>query len=277
MAAAKMKNPSLSLQRLLRSLSFLILFSPSLQRSALADDIFTSTSGASLGRSSREPKYKIEFHSAKSPFHPDDGQEAITMSKKDGQKYVCFLPSVEQTKTVKTFTQQNSSSIILETDRRIKLKTPDELLYVLKDKCFYRHEGWWSYEFCHLKHLRQLHLEDDKAVQEFYLGLFDSEATTAFNQNHSDTAMLKDPRSKDASQRYHAHQYTNGTICDLTNQPRETEVTNLLMFQQERPTWHVIHCNEIAGDNVKDSSSSDTEGRGTQISVVMDESDRYAT
>lgn len=24
--------------------------------------------------------------------------------------------------------------------------------------------------------------------------------------------------------RYHAHQYTNGTMCDLTNQPRETEV-----------------------------------------------------
>lgn len=24
--------------------------------------------------------------------------------------------------------------------------------------------------------------------------------------------------------RYHAHQYTNGTTCDLTNQPRETEV-----------------------------------------------------
>lgn len=27
-----------------------------------------------------------------------------------------------------------------------------------------------------------------------------------------------------ASYRYHAHQYTNGTVCDLTNQPRETEV-----------------------------------------------------
>lgn len=68
----------------------------------------------------------------------DDGQESIPMSNKDGQNYVCFLPTVEQTKTVKSLAQQNSSNIILETDRRIKLKTPDELLDVLKDKCFYR-------------------------------------------------------------------------------------------------------------------------------------------
>ena len=68
----------------------------------------------------------------------DDGQESMVMSNKDGQNYVCFLPTVEQTNTVKSFTQQNSSSIILETNRRIKLKTPDELLDVLKDKCFYR-------------------------------------------------------------------------------------------------------------------------------------------
>ncbi|MBA0817055.1 hypothetical protein Gohar_001649, partial [Gossypium harknessii] len=61
-------------------------------------------------------------------------------------------------------------------------------------------------------------------VQEFVLGVYDEKATAAFNQNLSDISTLKDPRSKDASQRYHAHQYTNGTACDLTNHPRETEV-----------------------------------------------------
>ncbi|KAK1378268.1 MRH domain-containing protein [Heracleum sosnowskyi] len=85
-------------------------------------------------------------------------------------------------------------------------------------------EGWWSYEFCYKKKLRQIHLEDDKVVQEFVLGVYDDEATAAYNQNLSDISTLKDPRSKDASQRYHAHQYTHGTKCDLTNQPRETEV-----------------------------------------------------
>ena len=39
-------------------------------------------------------------------------------------------------------------------------------------------------------------------VQEFILGEYDAEATAAYNQNLSDISTLKDPRSKDASQRY---------------------------------------------------------------------------
>lgn len=41
-----------------------------------------------------------------------------------------------------------------------------------------------------------------QVVQEFILGVYDAEATAAFNQNLSDISTLKDPRSKDASQRY---------------------------------------------------------------------------
>lgn len=48
------------------------------------------------------------------------------------------------------------------------------------------------------------------------------------------------------------------------------------MFQEERPMWHIIHCNEMPGD-VKDSSTADDGNRGTQITVVTDDSDRHAT
>eukprot|EP00262_Sarcandra_glabra_P014502 TRINITY_DN4264_c0_g1_i1.p1 TRINITY_DN4264_c0_g1~~TRINITY_DN4264_c0_g1_i1.p1 ORF type:complete len:301 (-),score=42.59 TRINITY_DN4264_c0_g1_i1:138-1040(-) len=247
----------------------------------LADQIITSETGGSFGRSSREPKYKIEFHSAGSPFHPDDDQESVVMSNTQGQNYLCFLPMVDEPKNEKSIAQQNTSSMIVETDRRAKLKTPDELMEVLKGQCFVRHEGWWSYEFCYQERLRRLHLEDDgKVVQEFILGLYDPEATAAFNSNRSDISTLKDPRSKDAAQRYHAHQFTNGTICDLTNQPRETEVRFVCsdsrvvitsikeistckyaitiqcpilcrhpMFQEERPKWHTINCNEMPTDD----------------------------
>ncbi|KAL8488450.1 hypothetical protein ACS0TY_024647 [Phlomoides rotata] len=190
----------------------------------LCDQIIAAQTGGTFGRSSRDPKFKIEFHSEDSPFHPDDDQESITMPNKNGEKFLCFLPKVEKSKSGRLVSQQNISSMIVESETRMKLKTPDELLEVLKDRCFVRQEGWWSYEFCYQNQLRQIHLEDEKVVQEFVLGVYDAEATEAYNQNLSDVSILKDPRSKDASQRYHAHIFKNGTLCDLTNEPRETEV-----------------------------------------------------
>ncbi|KAA8535197.1 hypothetical protein F0562_030200 [Nyssa sinensis] len=219
-----------------------------LNHGVLADQIFPAHAAGTFGRSSREPKYKIEFHSEDSPFHPDDDQESIVMPNKNGEKFLCFLPKVEKSKTGKPVPQQNTSSLIVETEKQIILKTPDELLEVLKDQCFVR--------------------------QEVING-----ATSTYNQNLSDISTVKDPRSKDASQRYHAHQYTNGTICDLTNEPRETEVRfvclepramissitelstckyaltiQILMlckhslFLEERHVWHTINCNMLPKD-----------------------------
>ncbi|XP_021899174.1 protein OS-9 homolog [Carica papaya] len=276
----------------MRLLFYLAVVSYTLCNRVLADQIFPAHIGGTLSRSSHEPKYRVEFHLEDSPFHPDDDQESIVMANKNGPNFKCFLPKVEKAKSGKPSSMHNISNMIVETEKRVKLKTPDELLEVLKDRCFIRQEGWWSYEFCYEKKLRQLHLEDDKAVQEFVLGVYDAEATAAFNQNLSDVSTLKDPRSKDASQRYHAHQYTNGTICDLTNQPRETEVrfvcsesramissiTELstckyavtiqcpmlckhLWFQEERPVWQTINCNMLtkdsAGVKVKEDKSTD--------------------
>ncbi|XP_041007990.1 protein OS-9 homolog isoform X2 [Juglans microcarpa x Juglans regia] len=263
----------------MKVLWWLILLSYTLCHRAFADQIFPGHVGGTFGHSFREPKYKIEFHAEDSPFHPDDDQESVVMPNKNGENFICFLPKLEKAKSGKPVTQLNTSSMIMESEKRIKLKTPDELLEILKDRCFIRQEGWWSYEFCYQKKLRQVHSEDDKVVQEFILGEYNAEATAAFNQNISEISTLKDPRSKDASQRYHAHQYTNGTMCDLTNQPRETEVrfvcsesramisslTELStckyaltvqcptlckhqLFQEERPVWHTINCNVLHKD-----------------------------
>ncbi|CAH1449141.1 unnamed protein product [Lactuca virosa] len=243
----------------------LLLFACLFNYDVLAEQIFP-THGGSLGRSSREPKYDIEFHSEDSPFHPDDDQESVVMPKKNGEKF-----------------------------------TPDELLEALKDRCFLRQEGWWSYEFCYQKKLRQIHVEEERVVQEFVLGEYDAEATAAYNRNLSDISTLKDPRSKDASQRYHAHQYTNGTTCDLTNEPRATEVrfvcsepramissiTELStckyaltihspmlckhqLFQEERPVWYTINCNPLPKD-YKQPKIEDDITHEQKILMVIDE------
>ncbi|KAK6942201.1 Protein OS9-like domain [Dillenia turbinata] len=245
---------------ILRWLIFLVLSQSLFKYDVYADQIFAAQVGATFGRSSREPKYKIEFHPADAPFHPDNEQESLVMPNKNGGKFICFLPKVEKAKGGKPVAQQNTTSMILETERRVRLKTPDELLDALKGPCLATQEGWWSYEFCYQKHLRQVHVEDEKVVQEFLLGVYDAEATFAFNQNLSDFSTLKDPRSKDASQRYHAHQYTNGTICDLTNEPRETE--------EERPVWHTIHCNALPSDSKETKAEQNFEDK--QIVMVTD-------
>ncbi|KAL3642946.1 Protein OS-9 [Castilleja foliolosa] len=265
-----------------------------------SDQIIPAHTGGTFGRSSREPKFNIEFHSEDSPFNPDDDQESIVMPNKNGEKFLCYLPKVEKSKSSKQAAQQNISSMIVESETHMKLKTPDELLEVIKDRCFIRQEGWWSYEFCHLNRLRQIHLEDEKVVQEFILGVYDKEATEANNQNLSDISTLKDPRSKDASQRYHAHIFTNGTRCDLTNEPRETEVrfvcsepramissiTELstckyaltfqiptlckhpcILFYEERPVSHTIHCNALHNEEPKAKADN---FQGGKITMVTD-------
>jgi protein OS-9 len=68
----------------------------------------------------------------------DDDQESIVITNKNGENYLCFLPKVEKAKSEKPITQLNISSMIVETEERVKLKTPDELLEVLKGSCFVR-------------------------------------------------------------------------------------------------------------------------------------------
>lgn len=278
----------------------LLLSSTLFYRVVFANQIFHPHTGGTLGRSSKEPKYKIEFHPADSPFHPDDDQEAVVMPNNKGEKFLCYLPKEHNSKSSKLVSQQNMSSLVLETEKHTKPKTPDELIDVLKDVCLIRQEGWWSYEFCYQKKLRQIHLEDEKVVQEFVLGYYDSEATMAYNENRSDISTLKDPRSKDSSQRYHPHLYRNGTVCDLTNQARETEVrfvcsepramissiTELStckyaltvhcptlckhpLFQEESPEWHTVNCNVLPKDN-KEMKGHDENGRGEGIRMVTD-------
>ena len=41
-----------------------------------------------------------------------------------------------------------------------------------KEKCFYRVDGWWTYELCVNKHVRQFRQEGNEVTAEFILGLY---------------------------------------------------------------------------------------------------------
>lgn len=151
----------------------------------------------------------------------DDDLEAIILPNKEGLKFLCYLPKVTKPKDLTPVGQHNSSSVGMEIEKKLNLKTPDELLDGLNNICllrvsnygllevflnflescrtgiyltglsgdlneftlsddiflwslpflviysyyyFVQQEGWWTYEFCFKKALRQVHLEDGKVI-----------------------------------------------------------------------------------------------------------------
>eukprot|EP00004_Rigifila_ramosa_P006256 TRINITY_DN1694_c0_g1_i1.p2 TRINITY_DN1694_c0_g1~~TRINITY_DN1694_c0_g1_i1.p2 ORF type:complete len:168 (-),score=36.32 TRINITY_DN1694_c0_g1_i1:25-528(-) len=101
-------------------------------------------------------------------------------------------------------------------------------------------EGWWTYEFCYKRHLRQYHTEHivDKAkgqqisrtTAEYFLGKYapiDAETPAAAaaqrSQDRAGREIVGVPGSAEGTA-YLDRSYRTGTVCDLTNRERETEV-----------------------------------------------------
>lgn len=60
------------------------------------------------------------------------------MVDKNGGRYLCYLPEEEKPTSGWTSNQQNISTVMMETQKQVKLKTPDELLQPLAEKCLVR-------------------------------------------------------------------------------------------------------------------------------------------
>jgi hypothetical protein len=77
----------------------------------------------------------------------------------------------------------------------------------MQEKCIYRWEGWWTYEFCYGKHIRQFHQEQDGSIPaQFFLG-----------QETGTTSGVPGPD-------YYSIEYEAGSTCDLTGKPRTCEI-----------------------------------------------------
>lgn len=78
--------------------------------------------------------------------------------------------------------------------------------------------GWWKYEFCYGRYVRQYHLDKDGETS-LILGFFDETA-------HKDWIKInshKRPKAK-GSRTQLTHFYQRGSLCDKTGKKRQTEV-----------------------------------------------------
>eukprot|EP01120_Amphizonella_sp_Union-15-10_P015557 TRINITY_DN8035_c0_g1_i2.p1 TRINITY_DN8035_c0_g1~~TRINITY_DN8035_c0_g1_i2.p1 ORF type:complete len:443 (-),score=55.10 TRINITY_DN8035_c0_g1_i2:96-1361(-) len=124
------------------------------------------------------------------------GESHIQMSvTSEGKYFTCFLPKIEE----------SVDNQLPESEQTVKDEVSKHLDSLNQVSCLLLIQQWWIYEFCHKQHVRQFHKFEDGRVTEFFLGI---------DQNNE----------YQIKQSYVSVAYTHGTVCDITQQPRTTEI-----------------------------------------------------
>mmetsp|Transcript_11725 Transcript_11725/g.14615 ORF Transcript_11725/g.14615 Transcript_11725/m.14615 type:complete len:403 (-) Transcript_11725:1306-2514(-) len=144
----------------------------------------------------------------------------------DGRNTVVKFACVEGAHTVVSMVSEekvHSYSILLHTN--LVCDTSGEvqirkLLSPLEGHCLQRVDGWWTYELCYKKYVRQFHRgKNSKEVSEYKLGYFDQYENDKLEKEGG--ALTKTtPEGKPV----YTEWYTKGTECDLTGSHRSTKV-----------------------------------------------------
>lgn len=151
----------------------------------------------------------------------EDDFESVEMTSVDNEKYRCTLPKVKSNDR-DSKGEYTGLSVLGLLEKMFTQQT-----------CAYRLESYWTYELCHGKHLRQYHEEREGKsikVQEYYLGKFTKDMYDALVVDYEkDVAngITRHPPTKKIeglNMPYHEILMTDGTICDLNQQPRRTRV-----------------------------------------------------
>ncbi|KAJ6646892.1 Endoplasmic reticulum lectin 1 [Pseudolycoriella hygida] len=90
--------------------------------------------------------------------------------------------------------------------------------------------GWWKYEFCYGKYVRQFHI-DKSGETSIMLGFFDEGLHKKW---------LNDPKNESkrpkAKRTHLSHFYQGGDLCEKTGEKRQTEVKLKCMDGSNSPT-----------------------------------------
>ena len=116
-----------------------------------------------------------------------------------------------------------------DSDKEGHIESPEEILDSLGDWCAYKLDGWWTYEVCYKKRIRQYHSEENEITQQFNLGNYVAEDTDM-------TKVRIETGVTGKEMRYALQSYRHGDACDLTGQKRTTDVKYTCSASSESPT-----------------------------------------
>jgi hypothetical protein len=152
--------------------------------------------------------------------------------------------------------------------------TDQPLPFIHTGGCLRFDSGWWSYEFCPGKFLRQFHKEQEAVASEYFLGFgphaLDGDEVDSQRvryQDHISTmkeqilraGMERSVTSALRSKTRRAHcrkgadgvealdqvvvEYAGGTVCDVTKKPRRTSVIYVCDHKQPQILWNITESN----------------------------------
>ncbi|XP_055856186.1 endoplasmic reticulum lectin 1 [Episyrphus balteatus] len=165
--------------------------------------------------------YKIEFE-----VPPDLQSEDFNIKHHipsfythDNEEYKCAIPIAEETREEKTLEYTGLSPLQLIRPMFSSIS------------CSYRIEAYWSYEICHGFHIKQYHEEREGKnvkLQEYFLGRWSDEKqdklTLKLAQDRKDGIQFKTTKIDNVNYPYLELEMSNGTLCDLNNEPRTTKI-----------------------------------------------------
>ncbi|GET04353.1 phytochelatin synthase-domain-containing protein [Rhizophagus clarus] len=183
------------------------------------DDVQTETSRVpTLSQTSSEDNVESKLTS-------------VIMRTATGQPYVCQIPYVVNQTSIEEAPEENKDVDLM--------KKGLASLEPLQDNCLYYYHGWWTYEYCHLSHVKQFHTQtiqtnmkpiEDKSVNSYFLGRYDPRHATLPSSykdkrgSKSQQQQLGTDLQAVAGKKYLVQRWSDGTKCDLTGKPRRVEI-----------------------------------------------------
>jgi len=149
--------------------------------------------------------YEIDIWDKPLLYDDSKSEHGVILSSKLGQQYQCLYQDVLSQM------EDNRDDETAKRDVSALLKPIEE------GECLKNTFGWWTYEFCYRRHIRQYHMENGEVIEESVsiLGEYFSDF---------DWKSEKMKTSDELLSHYHSQLYVNGTVCDLTGRQRLTTV-----------------------------------------------------
>ncbi|XP_060083802.1 LOW QUALITY PROTEIN: endoplasmic reticulum lectin 1-like [Ylistrum balloti] len=149
--------------------------------------------------------HSIDWAGPSSIDQIEDSKNVVVMKTGANEKYKCVLPDTKDS-------EDDSSK------RNYAGPTPDELMESLfqQKTCSYRIESYWTYELCHGKHMKQYHEDKELVIKRLPL------RSIIWGLLNGVQKKIKIKKIDNIDLPYFEVNMTDGTTCDLTQQPRKS-------------------------------------------------------